>query len=332
METINHHAGGAPYYLVEGSEHRFVDLIPAIIKRAQLIIWEEIGSILPNNPVVWVPLEEVWGNLNSLVAEAKARYPDSAVVSLSHLYYPKAEVFLSCNRIVNREGVSLGIGARPGAKEIPGQIADLKSLLPNRPLILVDDMLFHGESLGQLLSFGLDKVVALVICFAAKDGARKVREEMGIDVLVRLELGDLLDMMPLHDFLPPLPLCGKVVGEKHGWSPCASPLEKAGLSVSIPYLLPFIDAERLESWASIPRYYAGDFSAVCLAQAIQIFSCLEKAGCITKVKELATIPFLRASYPLYSWPINPERRITEILEEARDALFFGEEQSVADIA
>lgn len=324
METPHR---GLPYYLVGGSEEHFRHVIPVVVSRAQEIVLEAIRAVLPaKNPLIWVPLEEVRRNLTALVKEA--RTTGVTVVSLSRLYYPDADSFIECNRIVTKEGVPLGIGHRPGNKPLPEQIAELRQRCPG-PLILVDDMLFHGESLSNLITLGLDNAVALAVSFATASGIRKVRE-MGLEVVVSMELGDLLDMMPLHDFLPPLPLCGKVVGERPEGS-CAHPISRDGLSISIPYIMPFITATQVNQWASIPKEHAFAFSAICLEQAITIFAGLAKVGFLSTMEDLIPLP-TRASHPLWV-TIDPRQTIVDFLRGVLSSLFAkGEINFKEDVA
>ncbi len=86
-----------------------------------------------------------------------------------------------------------------------------------------------------------------------------------------------------------------------------------GLSLSFPYLLPFITPEQLESWASIPQAHAVAFSKVCLQRTIEIFSELERLGRISKISELRDVK-PRASVP-FCGHIDPQKRIVDLLEE-----------------
>lgn len=294
-----------PYYIVGGTESFFAQQIPVEVASARVAICNYIGhKIYPNDPVIWVGFVEVQQMLARCVQELKVRHGNLPVVSCSRFYYPGADAFVECNRVVDSSGEKIGVGPRPYAKSIPDQVGLIRSLYPNTSFIVVDDMLFHGDTINQLRTRRLP-VRAMAAAFATGE-AKEALERSGIEVCVGHPLRtNLRDMLPLHDFLPPLPLCGKVVGLDN----MPLPAMKNDLSSSFPYLLPWITPEQLCSWASIPESHAVPFSMLCLKQCLAIFSALRDAN-IVRLSDLAQFR-PRASCP-YTPPSAEIRRDTEI--------------------
>lgn len=313
MKTVidHHREGNDPYYVVGGTEELFEAVAPHQVEKARQAIFDQLAVTLPNNPIYWVTTTEVKADLTQLVAEAKTQFPESPVVSLSRVYFDAADYYLECNRLTDHEGNSLGVGPRPGSASLATQIAVLKQRFLSKKLIVVDDMLFHGESLEKLIAAGLD-IAAIVTAFAVQQGTKKA-EELGVPWYVETVVAKLLDMIPIHDWLPPLPLCGKVVGHKpNGQLP--EPVIEQGLSLCLPYLTPFISTEQVTNWASIPTDHVLEFSAICLERSLGICQELETRGVITKMSDLAKME-PRASHPVLG-KIDPEKRIVVFLKEA----------------
>ncbi|MBI2590318.1 MAG: hypothetical protein HYW33_00340 [Candidatus Blackburnbacteria bacterium] len=308
--------GHHPYYLVSGSESYFSSMIPEEVRRAQQAIGHYLATVVyPNDPVVWVDLEEVRNLLKACVGQITQTLGDIPIVSLSPLYYPYAEEFIDCNRIVSTGGFPLGLGPRPGKPDLQQQVAQLIARHPGQSFVLVDDMLFHGETVVHLQSFGLP-VLAVAAAFSTAEG-KELLEERGVKVWVGHSLGtNLRDMMPLHDFLPPLPLCGKVVGNK---IQTIMPTSMNGLSFSLPYLLPWVTPSQLASIASVPEQHALGFSALCLNLSMDIFSALADKRNIRRVVDLKSFE-PRASCPYVDEDLCEDEEIVEMLDKARDRL------------
>jgi len=310
--TSDHHReGNDPYFVVGGTEELFETIAHTQVEKARQAIFDQLATALPNHPINWVTTAEVKAVLTRLVAEARVRFPESPTVSLSRVYYDTADCYLECNRLTDPEGNPLGVGPRPGSASLATQTAILKQRFPSKKLIVVDDMLFHGESLEKLMAAGLD-LAAIVTAFAVQQGTKKA-EELGIQWYVETVVAKLLDMIPLHDWLPPLPLCGKVVGYKPD-GPLPQPMFEHGLSLCLPYLVPFITPEKVTEWASIPTDHAVEFSAVCLKQSLEICQVLETRRVLTKMSDLANME-PRASHPVLG-KVDPEKRIVVFLREA----------------
>lgn len=310
MKLINGVQHGEPYFLVSGAESLFQPITGESVERVRTAVSEKIGTFFPDNPVLWIDLEEVHERLHDQVMSAKGKYGYLPVVSLSSLYYPHADAFIECNRVVDHQGNPLGVGPRPGSDSIGAQVDHIRRALHDSSVIVADDTLFHGDSLSDIMKKGL-KVKAVVECFAT-DEAKNRLEKKGVAVYCSSPLEGFLDMLPLHDFLPPLQLCGKVIGRIEDEP---MPILTNGLSLSLPYLLPYITVGQLKSWASIPRRFAEEFSKLCLEEAVQMFTVLEPHG-ISHWNDITSL-YPRASYPhrTRGKDPNPESRIVDLLKE-----------------
>lgn len=293
------------YYLVGGSESNFtVDL-----GDIQGAFTRKIQSYFPDNPVLWVSLDEVRRGLSTQVAKAALLYPGALVVSLSSLYYPYACLEISPNRIVNEQGQFLGLGARPGSGTLRQQVEKVMREAGERPIIVADDTLFHGETLECLRKMGL-RIDAAVEFFTDRKIFDRMTNE-GFTILTSNTLDEYVDVLPLHDFLPMLPLCGKVVGSEGDGILQSKEVE--GCSLSLPYLLPWITPAQLEDWSCIPAKHAVDFSTFALAQTIVVADRLRSHGYTTVGQAVKRQP-PRRSIPCQKGRIpNPDMSVSECL-------------------
>lgn len=321
MHSVNGVEEGHPYYIVAGSEDCFLTNAGSEIDSARRTIAEYISKkIYSQDAVLWVDLGDVREMIRAGITMLKRQHGDLPVVSLSGLYYPEADGCLECNRLVSPSGEMLGLGNRAGAKALEAQIRHLASSYPDSAFIVADDTLFHGETLSHLSDLGLT-VKGVAIAFATEQAVQRLGK-IGIEVCVGHTLGDdLRDVVPIHDFLPPMPLCGRAVGMEG-----PVPFLVDGLSFSLPYVLPWITPKQLDSWASIPETHAVPFSRLCLEASYAVFLALRKIGivCVEDLKRL--IP--RASKP-YNGLADPEEEITSLLQQALRQLSDRDSQATA---
>jgi hypothetical protein len=285
------------YYLVGGSESSFPP--PVTMTDVHDDFVRQIQAYLPDNPVKFVELGEVREGLYRGVEMAQKEFPDAALVSLSSLYYPTAEFQLSANRIVSVTKQDLGLGPRPRSDPLRQQVDAVMAKVGNRPVVTVDDTLFQGHTLSLLLGMGM-RVNAAVEYFTKQETVGMMAAK-GVRVFTVVNEESYKDVMPMHDFLPPLPLCGKVVG--HVVDDELTPLIENGMSYSVPYLMPWITPLEMSDWASIPEEYAADFSRFALRWSLEVaerlwghgFSSLANA---VKYQPLRTsVPYLAEDKP-----------------------------------
>lgn len=286
---------GLPYFLVGGTESTFGVQVCDI----QDAFRTTIQSYLPQNPVVWVSLDQVRQCLGEEVEVAKKSMGgDVFIVTVSSLYYDKADAEISCTRVSDINHASIGISHRPHAQTLRLQVSAVMSQAGDRKIVVVDDTLFHGDTTKLLMKMGL-RIDGVVEYFAAKDGIQELRS-MGVLVWYVQELDDYLDVLPLHDFLPGMPLCGKLIGEHiDSNGAIAHHPYLNGLPWAVPYLYPYISPDKVAQWASIPWEYVHHFSAFALDQAGVLADRLSRHGIIA-LSDVAkcqrhhvSIPYLR---------------------------------------
>lgn len=298
-----------PYYIVGGAE----ELLPIKIFDIQSRIVHKIVGYYPNNPVTFVSLSDMRMKLTNMVGmvRAAAAYVNPYFVTLSSLYYPNADNEISVTRMVDSTLNKLDITPRPGNHSISEQIDCVMKAAGERPIIVVDDTLFHGETLEKLIAKGL-KVTAAVEYFTKIETVKKLAQ-IGIEVFSVVSLDDYIDVMPVHDFLPGLPLCGKLLGMKNGngYEPVMN-----GLSASFPYLYPYVPAPTVAQWASIPEHSVHEFSAFAITQTIIIAERLHECGIMTHA-DLAYAMGHHVSIPyLHGIALHPDMELHDTLARA----------------
>ncbi len=286
---------GLPYYLVGGTESLFNGIDVTDIQNAFV---EKIQSYLPENPVLWTSLSDVWKGLDDQVSQAKKLLgSDLFVITLSQLYFDKADGEISCTRVVNRNYQKLGISNRPGSKCLKDQVGQLMSIIGDRPVGIVDDTLFHGETIEKLQRLGL-RVNAAIEFFTAIKAAETL-EGQGVSVFSAKTLDGYLDVMPIHDFLPGMPLCGKLIGEQ-SLDGILHIGHRNGISWSYPYIFPYVPAGIVTEWASIPWDFVHDFSAFSLQKAMIIAERLYLQGIVT-IEDIRHAEPHHVSYPYLNY-------------------------------
>jgi len=285
------------YFLVAGSE----SLFPVDLSDIQEAFVKKLQSYFPDNLVEWVGLNEVRSGLGHKIKEARDQFPEAEVVTLSALYYPFTAHEISANRLVDEQGNDLGLGPRPKADPLEVQVSRVMEAVDGKSVIVVDDTLFLGETLNHLVGLGLNIVAAVE--YFTKAATLEDYHKRNLPIFAVHAKEDYLDVLPLHDFLPPLPLCGKVVGDSHSLLPR---LNEEGMSACLPYLLPWITREQLASWASVPVEHAPDFSVFALERSIEVVGRIGHFG-FTTMGESArffpprtSVPYLNGDAPYHN--------------------------------
>lgn len=287
---------GLPYYLVGGTEQH----VGVEVDDVSSAFTNKIQEYYPDNPVVWVSHQEVNDGLREKVAEAKVG-TDTYVVTISSLYYNEADAEISCTRVCDGSAQAMGISHRPNKTDLRIQIQRIMKEASGRKIIVVDDTLFHGDTTKHLMKLGL-KVDAVVEYFATLEGIHTLKN-MGIEVYSVQDLDGYLDVLPLHDFLPGMPLCGKLIGNNtDGYIQHMAYTD--GLPWALPYIYPYVSPQTVKQWASIPWDYVYDFSSFALGQAIIIANRLAMNGIYT-LHDIARVQPHHVSIPYLLSLDNP---------------------------
>ncbi len=234
----------------------------------------------------------------------KVLVKDAVVVSSClDIAAPRRGFVLEVNRLIDFEGNLLGIGSRPGCPTIDEQIMGIKTLISDRPVIVVEDGSFSGRTLSHVLKKFKEakvKVSAVVLGFMFPNSLASLRRHFSEELIVISEINHVIDWMPDHDFFPFAPNCGRVIGVSvHGEN--YPFFNYDGASYSVPYILPF---SPMGDWASIPKEYENKISLFCLQKALELFTLLEK---MNNGKDIR-IGDLIGVRPLVSVPISIRQR------------------------
>ncbi|MEK7129951.1 MAG: hypothetical protein AAB803_02935 [Patescibacteria group bacterium] len=178
--------------------------------------------------------------------------------------------------------------ARPGYPTIGEQIRALsQSLNGKREVYLVDAGAFSGGSLRtiiELLRSQNVEVKTVTLGFATKEGQRALWN-MGVRPLVINDIGNPIDWVEARDFIPFIPLCGRVIKNS---------VQPGKLSIALPYILP---EGNPSDWASIPPQKGNLVSMAGWNASEMIMKDIQNRNGITlKLTDFVDLP-VRVSYP-----------------------------------
>ncbi len=184
------------------------------------------------------------------------------VVSLDRAYVnPKQENlagFLDVTRTVDPQLNNTGLGSRALEMVLEKQIKQLSNKQSGQAIALVDDVIFEGKTMLELVQKLNKKGVSVDAVYAGitiQEG-QDLLEQSGLKVNSLLTYDQVTDEICERDFVVGAPYSGRsVVNGQNG-------IEGA------PYLYPF---GKPVEWASIPEENASDFSLFCLYQAVQLW-------------------------------------------------------------
>lgn len=265
-----------------------------------------------------------------VLSRARKLLPDvdnEAIISTcSEISAPVHSLTLEINRLVDTDGKIIGIGPRPGYPSVKQQIANMRSHVSDRPVIIVEDGAFSGATLCQTIALMQEagiNVEAVVLGFVFPGAREKLAQNFGGKVIMVEEMTQLIDWMPDHDFFPFIPNCGRVLGMRVNENCPPQPIySHDGFSFTVPYLRPYAP---MESWTSIPGKFIGKISDFCLRRTIELFKKLEEVNGDRRI----LVRDIRGAKPAISIPqclglknglvYHPQTPITKIL---RDDLVF----------
>jgi hypothetical protein len=195
------------------------------------------------------------------------RESELPVISLDRAYLdgvdlPNLVGHIDLTRPVNENFSSLPIQPRPGYPSEEEQLDQFVADSPS-PVVLLDDVLFHGESVKNIFT-KLEKrnrPVKKLIAGISIEAGRRALEAVGIEVVSLIEYGEVFDEVCERDFRAGVPMSGRTV------------YASSGEVYSAPYFYPFGDVVK---WGSIPEEHAQDVSSCCLEQSIELWRSIEK--------------------------------------------------------
>ncbi len=180
---------------------------------------------------------------------------------------------LQVNRLFDPQGEFLGYGNRPGSKPMYQQIADIALVARGKSIILVEDGVFSGGTLRFVMNLfenvGLS-VSDIIVGFCKLSAEEALRSGFNGRFKIVLPIDTLIDWLPLHDVLCPVPFSGRVLGIRSGHS--FVPFTVRNQTYSSPYIAPY---GHMREWVGIDGDAAREISRFGLYSSRAFFSALE---------------------------------------------------------
>lgn len=191
----------------------------------------------------------------------------SPVISLDRTYVdasqPNLLGFLDATRTVNTLLENTGLNSRDRDISLEKQIIQLAKMTKGKPVSLLDDVIFEGNTLLELIQLFRKKGVDVNQVYTG------IAIQEGIDLLEanRVEVKSVItpyeqviDEVCERDFRVGAPYSGRTIIDGDN-------------TLGAPYFLPF---GKPTEWAAIPEDKAVDFSLFCLYQSLQMWVRVEK--------------------------------------------------------
>lgn len=186
---------------------------------------------------------------------------------------------LDIRRITDRKGTDLGLGPRPGTKDIETQLNSLLGVLKSQKhkgVLLVDDVVGpHAVTVQRVVELLKSKGISTlgVLAEASFDEGRKTLEAVGLPLTtISKDVkpgGDIINTSDLFPYLPG----GGLKGQEIVYDP--SPILKA---VSYPYTPPFFPRSLYDrNLFTIPQDKEKDFGITFLTGSLMIFQHIREA-------------------------------------------------------
>ena len=238
--------------LAEWAKKReFVMPSPVFFKGLRQTMQEELTEIFGAGNVEMIAASRISREIRKLVQRTGLE-----PVSMDKVYL-STDPSIKVARIMNRSLKDCGLGPRFGALAVQEQLLSIKA----SEIVLVDDVLFSGRVITEIISFlekiGV-KVPKIVAGIAIGEGKTRIQEKTKTEVLSARYYQEVIDEICERDFYPGVPLSGRLI---------------AGTKVETgaPYLEPF---GKPREWASIPQEKT--FSRFCLLQTISLWEEIER--------------------------------------------------------
>jgi len=230
--------------------------------RLQNKLMQYMGEIFPKMELLSL------NTLSSGLRERVAAVQDGIVVSIDQIYN-NSDYHLESNRISDLNTMEIiGEAQRPGHPSLLDQVS---SLPKGKPITLVDDGCFSGDTLFRIYQlmtdqgYEVDKIIVGIIIDRSDN--RFVREYPEVILESVSEFNDVIDWVCERDFYIGVPLSGRTAGTKEDdiVRPCDP-------GISLPYCLPFGDPIK---GASIPTDKAVEFSRFIIGLSCELWEEVE---------------------------------------------------------
>ncbi len=229
----------------------------------------KLASIFPDYRIVLLSAEEIMEAFDSLIVDGHC-----PTISLDRVYTDRGHYF-RWTRIADSQKTPIGHGSRSG-ESISDQIERIvQQLPPGQHIQLVDDVVFSGDNIidvVKLFNQAGVKVGRIVAAVSIGDGKENIltscsEDNPGLKIHSAIHLGNVIDEVCERDFYPGVPLSGRLVGRMINGEPVPD-VPEMGAS----YVHPFGDVEK---WASIPPEKVREWSLFCLHQSIDLWRTIQ---------------------------------------------------------
>jgi len=231
----------------------------------QARLLEYLGTIFSD--IIFIPADELGKKLKKKIDQVEG----TTIVSIDQIYN-STQYHLESNRIADIDTMEIiGEAQRPGYSSLDVQISQLPG---DRPLTIVDDGCFSGETLQRIYGLIQNKglTVQNIIVGVLIDRANNCLVKAYSDVILEAvyEYDEVIDWVCERDFFIGVPLSGRTAGlqESGGVIPCNP-------EIALPYCLPFGDPIK---GASIPTERAIEFSRFSIELSKTLWKAVENAS------------------------------------------------------
>lgn len=254
--------------------------------RAKNKLVDALSAAFGDTPAVVIEGADIATGVNDAAVALKTE--NMPIVTMDPIYgAPIADYILNTTRGINADG-SIEEISRPGYPKIPIQIETLSQALNgSRNVCLVDAGAYSGKSMQTIIENmrQRDIIVDTVILGIATVEAERSLLDYGVRPIIVNNIRTPVDWIEARDFIPFVPLCGRVIYE---------PILPGKLSRALPYLLP--EGNPLD-WASIPKGKEAVVSKAGWEASELLFRGLEEQNGMTlTLADLTDLP-IRISYP-----------------------------------
>lgn len=239
---------------------------------------EFLESVFPN--VLLIKQNILYNQLRNIMESIK----NVNIVTIDRMF-DSAQFYLESNRIADISTQEIiGEAQRPGHQPLEEQIL----LLPkDRPIVLVDDGCFSGETLFRIVrrlkshSFVIQNVVVGVLI--GRQHNRLLQEYSGLRLSAVYEFDEVIDWICERDFYLGSPLSGRTAGTKEN-----GVVEPCNPGVSLPYCLPFGDPIK---GASVPTDRTVEYSRFIIDQSCELWEEVEqRSGKVILCSDISRLP------------------------------------------
>jgi hypothetical protein len=249
---------------------------------------QQLERIFGNENVDMIPASDLRQGMQRLIKETGL-----PAVSMDRVYI-RTNPAIEVTRVVDDSLNDCGIASRFGTPPIPQQLLTVKEKYTE--IILVDDVIFSGKVISEILLFLKDigvKVPVVVAGITIGEGVRRLREKTKARILSVCHYEEVIDEICERDFYPGVPLSGRTL--------------RGRANIGVSYVLPF---GKPFEWASIPKEWEIKFSKFCLRQTVKLWREIEEVS----GKEVRNCDIERL-------PIGFHRDRTRFVDNLRHLLF-----------